>query len=202
MAREHFRILFVCTGNICRSPLAEGLARQALASSSHPESDRVVVESAGVHGFDNASMDPYAADELRQLGGDSEPLRSRRLTASMVKEADLVLTAGREHRADVLSLDPRALSRCFTLLEFSRLVGHINPDEVRADGLVEHARSLVSAAAGQRGQLAPVPPGDDDVPDPFGGPANSFQICAERIHDAVAWVGALANDTRGSRADA
>ncbi|MDQ3422084.1 MAG: low molecular weight phosphatase family protein, partial [Actinomycetota bacterium] len=55
-------MLVVCTGNICRSPLAERLLQRRLG-------DRAVVRSAGVQGLEASAMDPYAAAQLERLGG-------------------------------------------------------------------------------------------------------------------------------------
>lgn len=201
MPHDRFRIVFVCTGNICRSPMAEGLVRQALASSAHPEADRVVVQSAGVHGFENAAMEGQAAAILRQLGGDPSAFRSRRLSASMIGPADLVLTAQREHHAAVLSFNPEAVHKTFTMLEFARLVRHVHGAALDSDGLVARGRSLVAAAAAQRGQVDPVPAAADELADPFGGSEASFRLCADNVSAALDWVPRLLDHPQLPRAD-
>ena len=77
-------ILIVCTGNICRSPMAEALMRQKL-----PE---MVVYSAGLHALYGAAVDRFAVDAVRKNGIDISGHRARNISAWMVKEADLVLT--------------------------------------------------------------------------------------------------------------
>lgn len=69
--RRAFRILFVCTANICRSPMAEHLLRGSLAALLDTGGAfRFEVSSAGIRGWDGEPMDPAAAAELRRLGGD------------------------------------------------------------------------------------------------------------------------------------
>ena len=75
------RILFVCMGNICRSPTAEGVFRKLLAEQA-PELD-VQIDSAGTHGYhDGAPPDPRACRAAERRGVDLKPLRARRVTAA------------------------------------------------------------------------------------------------------------------------
>jgi len=99
------RILFVCTGNTCRSPLAEAIARRILADAGK---NNVIVESAGTNAWDGAP----ASDEALLVGVerniDLSGHRSRRLTREMIEEADLVLVMSPEHLSRVRELDPTA----------------------------------------------------------------------------------------------
>ncbi|MGY1769933.1 arsenate reductase/protein-tyrosine-phosphatase family protein [Blastococcus sp. SYSU D00813] len=118
------RLLFVCTGNLCRSPVAERLmfARAARSLAESPELARVEVVSAGVHAEAGTRMDPHSARALQALGGDPADFASQRLTAELARSADLVLTMTREHRQAALGLNPRGLRRTFTLAEAADLV--------------------------------------------------------------------------------
>ena len=113
---EPYDVLVVCEGNLCRSPLAERLLTSRLAESG------VRVSSAGVHAVVVAPMDASAAAELTRLGGDPTEFEARQLTASMATEADLVLTATRAIRGQVVATAPSALKRTFTLLELAALL--------------------------------------------------------------------------------
>ena len=99
------KILFVCTGNTCRSPMAEAIARRILADAGK---ENVVVESAGTNAWDGAP----ASDEALLVGVernlDLSGHRSRRLTREMIEAADLVLVMSSEHLARVRELDPTA----------------------------------------------------------------------------------------------
>lgn len=120
-----FRLLFVCTGNICRSAAAERLAGQAFTELGDVER-RVVVRSAGTRAVVGAPVHPDTAAAVSDLGGSVEGFTAQQLTAPMVREADLVLTMTRDHRRLALALDPRALSRTFTLREAADVLGEID----------------------------------------------------------------------------
>jgi protein-tyrosine phosphatase len=179
-----FRLLFVCTANICRSPIAAELALLRIGAAVRPDAVDVVVGSAGVQGHAGAAMDPRADTVLRSLGARPAGFVSRLLTVPLAAEADLVLTAQRLHRAAVVALHPRSHAKVFTILEFSRLVQHVDPDRLPGDGVVPRARSLVGAAARLRGVIPPAAT-DDDIADPFGRPAEHYRACAAVIGVAL-----------------
>jgi protein-tyrosine phosphatase len=82
-------LLFVCTGNICRSPPAERLTR---AYAEHHGLSAMTASSAGIRAVVGYGMEPTAARVLIELGGDPRGFRARQLSTAMVDEADLVLT--------------------------------------------------------------------------------------------------------------
>lgn len=181
-----FTILLVCTANICRSPMAEHLLRGALeaapASSGRP---RFQLSSAGVRGWDNASMDPAAAAELRRLGGDPSAFRSRSFTASQAEGADLILTATVEHRRHVLREAPRTLRRTFTLLEFAHLVSAVGAVTRAVGDPVEVVRRASASRGAARLDVC-------DVADPYGlsfrahrETAESLKAVTQTIADAL-----------------
>lgn len=170
-----FCVLVVCTANICRSPMAECLLREALRTASV----HVDVSSAGVRGWEGAEMDPAAAAELRRLGGDPTGFLARNLVDAYSEGADLILTATLDHRVAVLEAVPSALRRTFTLREFAHLVTDV--EAVRA--AKGSPRDLVRRAAAARGAARM---SSYDVPDPYGGSASTHRRTAEIIHSAVA----------------
>ncbi|HVA62042.1 MAG TPA: hypothetical protein VNG13_16110 [Mycobacteriales bacterium] len=177
-----FGVLFVCTGNLCRSPMAERLFAAGLGGAAGFE-----VTSAGTWGIAGAPMEPFAADAVHELGGDPDGfLGARDLTVTTVETAELILTASREHRAAVVTLSPRAAGRTFTIREFARLVAAVDPATLLAGPPAVRAQSLVRAAAARRGLVPPVAPADDDIPDPYRGPASVFRDCATLIQDGLA----------------
>jgi protein-tyrosine phosphatase len=109
-------VLFVCIGNVCRSPVGERLLAARLPS------ERFEVSSAGVGAMVGYAMSRYAAEELRSYGGDPTGFAARQLTPEILEASDLVLTATRELRSQVLAEMPTALRRTFTILEFAALV--------------------------------------------------------------------------------
>jgi protein-tyrosine phosphatase len=94
-------ILFVCTGNTCRSPMAEALTRAALASRGL---DQVTVSSAGTGAWDGAPASEGAYLVALEHGLDLSGHSARLLTRDMVRDADLVLTMSGHHQARVAEL--------------------------------------------------------------------------------------------------
>ncbi|GAA0351156.1 hypothetical protein NE235_23635 [Actinoallomurus spadix] len=179
---ERFQLLFVCTANICRSPMAAELTR--LRCEAAARSGDVIVGSAGTHGHDGAGIDPGAAAVLRLRGGRTTGFSARTLTESLLAAADLVLTAERRHRAAAAALHPRSHARVFTILEFARLTRQVPPDRLSGESVAARARSLVREAARMRGTCPPGPP-DEDIADPYRGPAEGYHACAAAIEEGL-----------------
>jgi protein-tyrosine phosphatase len=183
---DSFRLLVVCTGNICRSPMAEHLIRDGLRRRLGDGADRFVVASAGTFGLVDYPMEPFAVDTLRtHYTVDGTAFRAKALADVMVKGADLVLTATRDHRAAAVTLHPQAARKTFTIREFDRLVSGADPAALPADDPVGRAHALVAAAGAQRGLIRPDKPGDDDITDPYRGPLKGYEACAALLFEAL-----------------
>ena len=177
-----FRILFVCTANICRSPMAEYLLRMVLTEKAG-QATGFQLRSAGTHGYDGAEMDPPAAEQLRRLGGQPCGFRSRMLTTRHCEEAELILTATREQRSLLLTREPRALRRTFTLLEFAQASVQVRE---RWPCISDPAEVVMLAAAARSRVSLDV----YDVADPYGGSADQHRIAAETILAATTTIAA------------
>ena len=177
-------VLFVCTGNLCRSPLAERLGRAYVEEFLPGRGAELRLTSAGTQGVVGSSMHPSSALVLEGLGGDPEGFLARRLEAAHVEAADLVLTMTRDHRRDVLALAPRALRRTFTLPEAAGLLDLVDGDPIGPDGpYPERVRHLVGALAEARSRRLA---GEaDDIPDPIGRPLEVHQAVGEAIAAAL-----------------
>ncbi|KTB62069.1 low molecular weight protein-tyrosine-phosphatase [Pseudomonas allii] len=103
------RILIVCVGNICRSPTAEQLLRNALAHSA------IEVSSAGLVALRDSPLEPTALRVLEEHGHAPVSHRARQLTSAAVSDADLVLVMEQRHIDGVLSLAPEARGKVFLL---------------------------------------------------------------------------------------
>ncbi|MFE2544765.1 arsenate reductase/protein-tyrosine-phosphatase family protein [Actinacidiphila glaucinigra] len=180
-----FRILHVCTGNVCRSPMAERLTRHELTMRLGDGAAGIIVESAGTWGHEGAPMEAHAATVLAEYSADPVGFLGRELLDDHVIDADLVLTATRDHRAQVISMGHAAGLRTFTLKEFTRLVKAIDPATLPEGSVTERARSLVRAAAALRGWLLAPTADADEVYDPYGAPLTFFRSIGEEIHDAL-----------------
>ena len=156
-AVDSFRILHVSTGNVCRSPITERLTRHALSDRlGDPFTGGLIVESAGTWGHEGAPMEANAAAVLADFGADATGFTGRELLDEHVITADLVLTATRDHRAQVISMGHSAGLRTFTLKEFTRLVRAIDPatlPDPLQEGMVERAQGA-GAGRGRAARLA------------------------------------------------
>ena len=177
-------VLVVCTGNVCRSPLAERALQAALDAATPEGATGVRVVSAGTGALAGEPMTDEAADAVVRAGGDPAGHRARDLVPAQVREAALVLTATRDHRADVVRLVPAAVRRTFTLREAGRLA------QARADGVTgadpaERLGSLAGVLARARGSLLAADPADDDVLDPFRRGPEAWQATEEQLVPAL-----------------
>lgn len=111
-------VLFVCTGNICRSPLAEAIARDELNRRKRTD---VTVASAGTGAWDGAPASEGAYLVGLEHGLDLSAHRARLLTRELVQGADLILTMARHHRARVHELGGDG--RTFVLGEYAGVSG-------------------------------------------------------------------------------
>ena len=176
MTDPPFRILTVCTGNICRSPVAERLLQAALGNE-------VEVGSAGVRAVVGDPIHPGMVVLLEQSGIRAHRFVARQVAPGDVRAADLVLALTREHRARLVQEAPAALRRSFTLLEFARIVTSPDLPPVPAGPVDVRLRALVLLAARRR---APASLADsDDVPDPYGHGSAEYALAYGLIRDAV-----------------
>ncbi|GAA2780336.1 low molecular weight phosphatase family protein [Streptomyces showdoensis] len=185
-----FRILHVSTGNVCRSPITERLTRHALSDRlGDPLGGGLIVESAGTWGHEGAPMEANAELVLADFGADYSGFVGRELLDEHVIRADLVLTATRDHRAQVISMGHSAGLRTFTLKEFTRLVRAIDPttlpDPRDGHDTIDRARALVRAAAALRGWLLAPSAEADEVNDPYGAPITFFRSIGDEINQAL-----------------
>lgn len=181
---EPFTILFVCTGNICRSSLAERLSRAYFDQALGEDSVAVRSCSAGVQAVVGAGMHPDSALVLAGLGGDAAGFRAQQLVEHIAVDADLTLTMTREHRRVALQLAPRALSRTFTLREAADLSALVGAVTVEGGSFPDRARAMVERWAAAR-TLRAGGGRVDDVPDPIGRPLEEHQQVGDLIAEAL-----------------
>lgn len=148
-------VLFVCSGNTCRSPMAEAMFNDMVDDYPRLRELEVRAKSAGTYAADGAPMAEQAESVLGEMGIDLPKHRSARFTSDLAKEADLILTMQEQHLEEVDALVPEAEERSHTLLGYSQGVdGYTGSSEF-------------------------------DVEDPFHQPVEVYRECAEELREAI-----------------
>src|SRR5829696_4266108 len=143
-------VLVVCTGNVCRSPVAEGLLRAAMQTRFGGSAPTVA--SAGVAGWKGSKADAHSVESLAERGLDISSHRGRRLSRQDLPDAAVVIAMAYEHRDAVVTLAPEAIDRTFTLKELVRLLESAPVSEGRdPDPTALLRRRIDEAAALRRG---------------------------------------------------
>ena len=106
------KVLVVCTGNSCRSPMAEGWLNPRLAGKGW------TAESAGVAAWGGAPPTPEAVEAMWEIGVDISAHRSRKLTVGAVAEATMILAMAESHRREIVQAYPEAAGKTFLLNSF------------------------------------------------------------------------------------
>lgn len=184
-----FTILTVCTGNICRSPLAESLLSTVLRDLP------IVVRSAGTAAMVDHQMTP----EMQRIAADlgvaaPEQHRARQLTAELARGADLILALTRDHRRAVVEMLPKATKYTFTLREFGRISDQITAQDLElatGDG-VTRLHTVTDLASQLRGTLIPLDdPAHEDVIDPYRQTDDIYRQSTEQIVPAINQISTL-----------
>jgi len=181
-----FTILIVCSGNVCRSPLAELLLREGLAALPG-----VSVSSAGTIALVGEGMPDDGQAVARALGVDPGGHRARLLVAEQVRGSGLVLAMAREHRSAAAELHPRAARRAFTLTEFANIARQVEDtdfDDVRLlplDDVAGRLAAVVDIAAALRGVVEHLEEVELDVTDPYRQGQEAYELTAAQVKPAA-----------------
>ncbi|HEU4666999.1 MAG TPA: low molecular weight phosphatase family protein [Arthrobacter sp.] len=214
------KILTVCTGNICRSPVAERLLQAGL--------DQVVpggfvVASAGTRAMVGDPMQPLSADIVRTFGGNPDNFAARQLNSKILRGVDLVLTMTSAHRGEVLQLDASLLKRTFTIREFARMLDVLdhraaasggsaptaapagnNDDDARLGANTAFWKSLPARAAGVRHLSLPADAAENDIVDPYRRAPEVYRQMEDELAPAIVSIlrhARLNAPARGTRAE-
>jgi protein-tyrosine phosphatase len=169
----------LCTGNICRSPMAEALLADALARRGVDAH----VHSAGLL-EDGRPASGHSVTCMAGRGLDLSAHRSRVMTAELLEGADLIVGMERRHVREAAVLAPASWPRAFTFRELARraeAAGPRPPGVALADWLAGLVEGRTTAA--HLGES-----GDDDVADPIGRSLRTYAKCAEALDGLVATV--------------
>ena len=173
---EPIRVLFVCTGNICRSPMAEYLMRGRAEQHNLP----VLIVSSGLQLVDTPAS-AHAVTVVGDRGFDMTPHRSRIIDENLVKASDLVLGMTGRHVREAAILDMDDAHMIYTLREFVRRASMQAPR--RADEPIgDYTRRLHSERPlSQLGSGGP----NDDVDDPYGRRKGVYKKTANDLEALV-----------------
>lgn len=111
------RILFVCTGNSCRSIMAEGLMKDALKFLGK---ESIKVSSAGVSAIDGFSPTRETIEVMKREGVDVSGFRSRAITGEIIKNSDLILVMAAHHMDEIIRRVPQAAHKTHILKQYGR----------------------------------------------------------------------------------
>ncbi|MFB5266779.1 low molecular weight protein arginine phosphatase [Paenibacillus enshidis] len=179
-------ILFVCTGNTCRSPMAEAMLRKLAVERQLG----LEVRSAGVAAMDGASLSRHAEAVLRDHG-IREPFRSTSLHRELVEWADLILTLTQSHKRHVIQRFPAAAGKTYTLKEYVEDDPAVLNDLQALDSLFASQEMMASLgqelSVEERERMIEIRQRipSFDISDPFGGSREDYDTAAAEIRTAL-----------------
>ena len=206
---QPFHLLFICAGNTCRSPMAQGMLQQLLERRLGSEADMFRVDSAGIGGRKGSPAARQAVRVLKRRGIDLTGHASKRVTEDIARGADLILTMSKGQRDAVGDISPAAEGRVFTLKEFVAACESRRGDLAASGGSREMIREALVKGIDRAAQLRKLGEaieeiggkltstlrkgggldrshlGTFDIADPFGGSAADYESCAQEIEELL-----------------
>lgn len=183
------KVLFVCTGNICRSPMGELLFPHFF------HSEDIETDSAGTQGLIDNPIDPSSAQLLSADGIDSSRFRSKRLTPQLAMSSDLILCFTEHQRKKIVTMAPRARNRTFLVSDFANLCRYFNEHHLLKGTSVEDRMREVEYNASM---VRPNVPPADDIADPYRKGITAFQTAHNQIIRAIADIADALELPRGN----
>ena len=175
------KVLFVCTGNVCRSPMGELLLPQYMPDL---ESD-----SAGTRGLDNHAIAPSSAKIMTAHGIDSSGFRSKRVTPQLANGSDLILCFEYEQRNEISVIAPIAARRTFLLNDFANMCAYCK-EQGYVEGVTREER--LASVIDNASMIRPMIPDTDNIEDPMG---KDFPVCERAYNEICAALQTIAKTT-------
>jgi protein-tyrosine-phosphatase len=166
------KVFFICTGNLCRSPMAEGMMRHALEERGCSD---VEVSSAGTWAYDGSPATPEAVETVGRDGVDLSNHRSRPIAMDELLEADVVVAMTSVHVRELASLAPEVVDRIVLMKELREIDPLPVPRDARLD---EKLDALMRGKRPPRRRSL-------DVDDPMGLPINAYDRCARELREGI-----------------
>lgn len=191
-----FTILTVCTGNICRSPLAKQLLELELTGA-----DIIRVDSAGVQAMVDLPMPEQSLEIARKQGIENpEEHRAKQITEELINQSDLILALDRGHRKSIVQLSPRATRKVFTVVDLARLIEATTDADLQeelnlaGDSVIDRLHATVEAARLSRSELNPLDnPADEDIVDPYGKSQSVYEASAGQLIPTIRLIASYLN---------
>ncbi|MBN1288813.1 MAG: hypothetical protein JXA49_04160 [Actinobacteria bacterium] len=185
------RILFVCTGNICRSPMAEGISRLKIESVEESIRPAILFESAGISAMDGDPATPQAVSTLEELGIDISDHSSRELTHKILnmQDAVFVMEQSQLDRTQAMLDTINLKIPAFLLLQLAEASRVITSKKggvtitFDADDRLEQLSSVARVI--NRNNAWELDPWDYEVRDPLGSPSEEYKRVAAIISGAL-----------------
>jgi protein-tyrosine-phosphatase len=168
--KEKFKVLFVCTGNSCRSPMAEGILKKMLKEN---KVDNLEVFSAGTFSVNGALPSLFAMEVAKTQNVDLTQHRTHQLNKQILKKADLILAMSNEHLEEIRKMDKKALEKTYLLKTFPPSRHRIRENHSTQTG--KHL--LASNEDKSQGVLY--------IKDPIGGSIEDYNQCFLEIEKEI-----------------